>query len=73
MLKNWSGKFTVGFLLAFCLLGSVHADETVVVRAHAYLDVASGKTVTPANIVIEGGNIVAINPDTLPADAATRL
>lgn len=71
MLNNCTGKFTVGFLLAFCLLGSVQANEVVVVRAHAYLDVASGKTVTPANIVIEGGNIVAINPATLPTDAST--
>jgi imidazolonepropionase-like amidohydrolase len=71
MLKNCTGKLTVGLLLAFCLFSSAHAKETMVVKAHAYLDVASGKTVTPANIIIEGGNIVAINPATLPTDAST--
>jgi hypothetical protein len=50
MLKNCTGKFTVEIQLAFCLLCSVQANETVVVRAHAYLNVSSGKTVTPANI-----------------------
>jgi imidazolonepropionase-like amidohydrolase len=70
MLKNCTGKFAVG-LLVFCLLSYAQANDTVVVRASAYLDVASGKTITPANIVIEGGNIVAINPATLPTDAST--
>lgn len=48
---------------------SLSAQDLTVVQADAYLDVASGKLVSPANIVIEGGMISAINPDNLPADA----
>jgi imidazolonepropionase-like amidohydrolase len=46
-----------------------HAEDATVIQADAYVDVASGKLVSPANIVITGGLITAINPASLPPDA----
>ena len=59
-------------LLAVLLIltcSALQADGTTVIKAKAWLDVAAGKWVTPANIVIEGGLIAAINPADLPAGA----
>ncbi|HEY7842034.1 MAG TPA: amidohydrolase family protein [Gammaproteobacteria bacterium] len=56
---------------AVLLLGAAlgaHADP-IVLRADAMLDVESGKTVTPAVIVVDGNRIAAVNPDSMPAGA----
>ncbi|MEX2151354.1 MAG: amidohydrolase family protein [Steroidobacteraceae bacterium] len=45
--------------------------ETVVIEAARYLDVAAGRMVTPAVIVVEGDRIAAINPATRPTGART--
>jgi imidazolonepropionase-like amidohydrolase len=55
-------------LLTFAVSELLAADTTVI-KAKAWLDVAAGKWVTPANIVIDGGLISAINPADLPAGA----
>lgn len=55
--------------LVFLSAGPVHGAETSLIRADAYIDVASGKSVSPANIVITDGVITAINPASPPADA----
>ncbi len=44
--------------------------ETTVVTARAFVDVETGTLVRPAVIVIENEHIVAINPSSVPDDAA---
>ena len=53
----------------FALAGTTTSADTLVVEAARYLDVAQGKYVSPAVIVIEGEKIAAINPATRPAGA----
>lgn len=55
--------------LTFLTPCAVQAEGSLMIRAQAYLDVASGKIVTPANIVIENGIIAAINPAAPPQAA----
>jgi imidazolonepropionase-like amidohydrolase len=43
--------------------------QTKIIRAAAYVDVRSGKTIRPAVFVVDSGRITAINPATLPARA----
>lgn len=43
--------------------------ETTVIEAAAYLDVAEGRLVKPAVVVVEGERIVSLNPPTPPAGA----
>lgn len=45
------------------------ASRAVVVQAARMLDVESGKLVSPARLVVEGGRITAVNPASLPAGA----
>lgn len=52
-----------------CSLPLTATAETLVLEADAWLDVTSGESHRPARIVVEDGRIVAINPDTLSADA----
>jgi len=40
--------------------------QTKLVKADAYLDVRSGKLIKPANIIIEDGLIISINPKSIP-------
>ncbi len=47
----------------------LQAEPALVVKAAGWLDVANGKRVQPASVVIEGGRIAAVNPDAMPADA----
>ena len=54
-------------LVAFS--AAAHA-ETTIVKSARYLDVVSGRYVSPATIVVEDGKIAAINPVT-PPDGAT--
>lgn len=41
--------------------------ETVLLQADRYVDLDTGKLVAPANIVVEGNRIRAVNPEPLPA------
>ncbi len=43
--------------------------ETTVIEAAAYLDVAEGRNVTPAVVVVQGERIVSVNPPTRPSGA----
>jgi imidazolonepropionase-like amidohydrolase len=61
------------FLLALAavflrVLDAAAADPTII-RAASYLDVDSGKLVSPALIVVEEGLIQAVNPESLPDGA----
>jgi hypothetical protein len=49
-------------LIAICLVTFNLQAQTTLVRADAYLDVRNGKLVEPANILIDGERIKAINP-----------
>jgi imidazolonepropionase-like amidohydrolase len=57
--------------LAALLVAPAQGADTSIIKAAAYIDVASGKLLSPANIVITDGTIVAVNPTNLPADAVT--
>jgi imidazolonepropionase-like amidohydrolase len=56
-------------LYALAASNSLLAGDTQVIRAAGYLDVASGKTISPAVIVIKDNQIAALNPAILPQDA----
>ncbi len=59
-------------VLAFLLLGAtgaIYASKLQVITASHYLDVVSGKLISPAVIVIQDDKIVAINPKDFPSDA----
>jgi len=47
------------------------AAQTTIIEAEGYIDVASGKLVTPANIVVSDGVITSINPRNIPQEAKT--
>lgn len=71
-MKNKNTLYRLKLLfIGFSLLASMPswAAGSTVLMADAYLDVASGELVSPANIVVESGLIAAINPDNLPAQA----
>jgi imidazolonepropionase-like amidohydrolase len=70
MLVEITNKKIVGSLILLCFLAQANA-ETTVIRADRMIDVASGELISPATIVVEGNKIVAVNPDSLPADAET--
>ena len=40
--------------------------QTTLLKAKSYVDVRSGKLISPANILIQGGLITTINPKTIP-------
>jgi len=67
-----NAKRIVSRLAALALLAAsaLQADGDTVIQAAAYVDVAGGKIVTPANIVIAEGLISAVNPASLPQEAA---
>ena len=54
-------------LFALLLSARLVAAETVLLQADQMLDVDSGKLIVPANVVVEGNHIVAINPETAPS------
>ncbi|HLF30982.1 MAG TPA: hypothetical protein VI566_08140, partial [Xanthomonadales bacterium] len=60
-------------LLSLVLLGvasGLQAEQgTTLIKAAAWVDVASGKVVSPALIVVAGGRITDVNPASPPADA----
>jgi imidazolonepropionase-like amidohydrolase len=51
------------------LLAATAGAETLVLKADRYLDVVTGRHVSPAVIVVEGERIVAVNPAAAPAGA----
>jgi imidazolonepropionase-like amidohydrolase len=55
--------------LAILVSSALQAEGTKVIQAAAYIDLAAGKVVTPANIVISDGVIKDVNPSSLPQDA----
>ena len=57
-------------LLSVCIAHESFAD-TKVIRADRMIDMTTGELISPASIVVEDDKIVAINPETLPADAET--
>jgi imidazolonepropionase-like amidohydrolase len=61
------------FVLALWLATSAaaQAETTVVLRAARLLDVAAGRVVENAAVVLEDDRIVAVNPASLPEAAAT--
>jgi len=73
MNRTYAGKRikVTSWLAALALFGAgmVHAEDATLIQAAAYLDVAGGKLVRPANIVVSGGLITAVNPADLPQDA----
>ena len=63
------GKVGFGILILASTVGaapSISVAETMVLRAGAYLDVDGGGLVSPALVVVEDGQIVAVNPVTPP-------
>lgn len=56
------------FLTNVFFFTSVNA-ATIYLQAKQYLDVKSGQMVMPANILIEDGKIIAINPASIPTTA----
>jgi imidazolonepropionase-like amidohydrolase len=70
MTKKLTGRMLLPWLaLMLFTPGLLQAEDIQVIKADAYLDVASGKNVKPANIVVENGMIAAINPAELPQGA----
>ncbi|WNC68797.1 amidohydrolase family protein [Thalassotalea nanhaiensis] len=51
------------------ILSHAHAAQLKVIKAKSYVDVASGKLISPAVILIEDEIIQAINPKSIPAGA----
>ena len=61
-------RFTT-FLLFFVLFQSTSFAQTKVLKAAQYLDVQSGKLISPAVFIIKDKLIEAINPTALPNNA----
>ncbi len=65
---NWKIIMKKIFLMAFAALlltVAAHAEDTLI-KAKAYLDVKTGQWQSPAEILIKGGVISAINPEEIP-------
>ncbi|WP_051638220.1 metal-dependent hydrolase family protein [Maribacter sp. Hel_I_7] len=61
------------FLLLFLFVTtsiSIHAQSKLII-ADSYLDVRTGKLISPANLLIENGTIKSINPKVLPEGVET--
>ena len=61
------------FLLLFLFVTtsiSIHAQSKMI-KADSYLDVRTGKLISPANLLIENGTIKSINPKALPEGIET--
>ncbi|WP_282075859.1 metal-dependent hydrolase family protein [Maribacter aquivivus] len=57
-------------VLLFTTTISIHAQSKLI-KADSYLDVRTGKLISPANLLIENGTIKSINPKTLPEGIET--
>lgn len=62
-------SFSLILSLIFALALTATASAGTIIRADGYLDVAAGRIISPAVIVIENGRIAAVNPASLPEDA----
>jgi len=65
----------VGAAVAACVSAVFAAGATaepVLIEAERYLDVEEGATVAPARVLVEDGEIAAIDPETVP-EAARRV
>ena len=64
---------TIGGLLTILLLlfGNPVKAQNQLIKAAGYIDVQLGRLVKPANILIEGNLIKAINPSTIPPQTTT--
>jgi imidazolonepropionase-like amidohydrolase len=58
-------------VLAGLLAAAAARAETVVIEADGYVDVAAGRVVRPAVLVVDGEKIAAVNPGSKPAGART--
>ncbi|MCX7552395.1 amidohydrolase family protein [Marinicella sp. S1101] len=56
------------FLILLAISLNLQA-ETTLIKAKGYIDVQQGQLIQPANIVIDGETITAVNPQNLPAEA----
>ncbi len=56
-------------LLQLAATNKISASDLLVIKALNYLDVASGKIISPAVILIQDDKIKAINPEKLPSNA----
>ncbi|SHJ39233.1 Imidazolonepropionase [Maribacter aquivivus] len=57
-------------VLLFTTTISIHAQSKLI-KADSYLDVRTGKLISPANLLIENGTIKSINPKALPEGIET--
>ncbi len=62
-------KMVLAVLLQLCAANAICASELLIVKASHYVDVVSGKLISPAVILIQDDRIAAINPETLPSDS----
>ena len=68
-MSNSVQRFSIGLVLSLWVCVGLSAESVQLIRAGAYLDVAAGRIVSPAVIVITGNRITAINPEQEPSDA----
>lgn len=61
-------KMALAVLLQLCAANAICASELLIVKASHYVDVVSGKLISPAVILIQDDQIAAINPETLPSE-----
>ncbi len=67
-----TGRGAIAIVVCLSLGPTGPADaETYLLRADGYLDVAAGRVVSPAIVLIDDDKIVAINPPAPPAGAST--
>lgn len=69
-------KFFILLSVSFNVLASELAQKKVkelpkLIKAKAYLDVSEGRLISPANILVAGGMINSINPESLPTQVQT--
>ena len=62
-------KMVLAVLLQLCAANAICASELLIVKASHYVDVVSGKLISPSVILIQDDQIAAINPEILPSDS----
>ena len=68
-LRKAFSTLVTGGLFTVVLAASGVMAETTVLRADGFLDVETGRVVTPAIVVVQDERIVAVNPKNLPGGA----
>ncbi len=61
-------RLSISFFLLIASGSALSALQTVV-KAQSYLDMTSGKLISPAVLLINDGKILAVNPSVVPDDA----